>query len=224
MIASRAGAASPNGPARRWRGMLDQAKPKPEAKFVVFHCFDNIERRLAGDVLYYGSIDLIDARHPQTILAYGMNDAAAAGRQWRAAAAAGGAAARLQDEQIYQVDRTGLQLCRRSRAARAGIGKIGAMIGMGGFEGSWFRALRVLSGGFRNPLPRSLPQGGGCRLEPWCGWAMRVAAGRRHARQNPELSCYFRGFPPHRGHRHRRMDQFGRWRHEFGDGLLFLST
>ena len=28
---------------------------------------------LSGDVKYYGSIDLIDARHPQTILAYGLN-------------------------------------------------------------------------------------------------------------------------------------------------------
>ncbi len=28
---------------------------------------------LAGPVKYYESIDLIDARHPQTILAYGLN-------------------------------------------------------------------------------------------------------------------------------------------------------
>ena len=39
----------------------------------VFHCLDSIERGLSGDVKYYGSIDLIDARHPQTILAYGLN-------------------------------------------------------------------------------------------------------------------------------------------------------
>lgn len=62
----------------KWTGVplgfvLDQAKPKPEARFVVFKCFDTIERSLLGEVKYYGSIDLLDARHPQTILAYGLN-------------------------------------------------------------------------------------------------------------------------------------------------------
>jgi DMSO/TMAO reductase YedYZ molybdopterin-dependent catalytic subunit len=58
------------------RGILDQVGVRPEARYVVFRCYDNIERSLAGDVLYYESCDLIDARHPQTILAYGLNDAA----------------------------------------------------------------------------------------------------------------------------------------------------
>ena len=62
----------------KWTGVplalvLDEAKVKPEARYVVFHCLDSIERGLSGDVKYYGSIDLIDARHPQTILAYGLN-------------------------------------------------------------------------------------------------------------------------------------------------------
>ena len=62
----------------KWTGtplslVLDEAKVKPEARYVVFHCLDSIERSLSGDVKYYGSIDLIDARHPQTILAYGLN-------------------------------------------------------------------------------------------------------------------------------------------------------
>jgi DMSO/TMAO reductase YedYZ molybdopterin-dependent catalytic subunit len=62
----------------KWTGtplhlVLDQAVVKPEARYVVFHCMDTIERGLAGNVQYYGSIDLIDARHPQTILAYGLN-------------------------------------------------------------------------------------------------------------------------------------------------------
>ena len=34
---------------------------------------DTIDRDLSGNIQYYGSIDLIDARHPQTILAYGLN-------------------------------------------------------------------------------------------------------------------------------------------------------
>ena len=62
----------------KWTGVplsliLDEAKPKPQARFVMFHCMDTIERGLDGDVKYYGSIDLADARHRQTILAYGMN-------------------------------------------------------------------------------------------------------------------------------------------------------
>jgi DMSO/TMAO reductase YedYZ molybdopterin-dependent catalytic subunit len=62
----------------KWTGVpmslvLDQAVVKPEARYVVFHCLDTIEQSLSEAVKYYGSIDLIDARHPQTILAYGMN-------------------------------------------------------------------------------------------------------------------------------------------------------
>ncbi|HTV71870.1 MAG TPA: molybdopterin-binding protein [Rhizobiaceae bacterium] len=62
----------------KWTGtplalVLDEAKPKIEARYAVFHCLDTIERSLAGEVKYYGSIDLVDAYHPQTILAYGLN-------------------------------------------------------------------------------------------------------------------------------------------------------
>jgi len=64
----------------KWTGvplatLLDQAAPKAQARFVLFHCLDAIERGLSGEVKYYESIDMVDARHPQTILAYGMNDA-----------------------------------------------------------------------------------------------------------------------------------------------------
>ena len=63
----------------KWTGVrlsavLDLAKPKLEARFAVFHCFDTIERGLSGGIKYYESIDLIDAWHPQTILAYGLDD------------------------------------------------------------------------------------------------------------------------------------------------------
>ncbi|MFN0113524.1 MAG: molybdopterin-binding protein [Paracoccaceae bacterium] len=65
----------------KWTGVrlsmvLDRAVPKPAARYVVFRCFDTIERSLSGSVKYYESIDLTDARHPQTILAYGLNDRA----------------------------------------------------------------------------------------------------------------------------------------------------
>ena len=55
--------------------LLDAAGARPQSRYVVLHCMDTIERTLSGGVRYYESIDMIDARHPQTILAYGMNGA-----------------------------------------------------------------------------------------------------------------------------------------------------
>jgi DMSO/TMAO reductase YedYZ molybdopterin-dependent catalytic subunit len=40
----------------------------------VLYCADELEQTLDGSGRYYESIDLIDAFHPQTILAYQMND------------------------------------------------------------------------------------------------------------------------------------------------------
>lgn len=62
----------------QWTGVplthvLDQAGARPEARFVVFECFDTMENSLTGPIKYYESIDMLDARHPQTILAYGLN-------------------------------------------------------------------------------------------------------------------------------------------------------
>jgi DMSO/TMAO reductase YedYZ molybdopterin-dependent catalytic subunit len=62
----------------KWKGarlsaVLEAVRPKPEARFVMFHCADPMEDD--GTSLYYESIDLEDAFHPQTILAYEMNDA-----------------------------------------------------------------------------------------------------------------------------------------------------
>ena len=63
----------------KWTGtplgsILDMAGVKPQARFCVYHCYDNIQRTLSGDILYYESPDLVDAYHPQTILSYGLND------------------------------------------------------------------------------------------------------------------------------------------------------
>lgn len=60
----------------KWKGaplgaLLDQAKPKANAKYVVFHCADSYEN---NDERYYESIYLHEAHHPQSILAYEMND------------------------------------------------------------------------------------------------------------------------------------------------------
>jgi DMSO/TMAO reductase YedYZ molybdopterin-dependent catalytic subunit len=58
----------------KWTGvplarLLDLAGLRDQARFIVFHCMDEL-----GGRPYYESIDLIDAFHPQTILAFGLND------------------------------------------------------------------------------------------------------------------------------------------------------
>jgi DMSO/TMAO reductase YedYZ molybdopterin-dependent catalytic subunit len=62
----------------KWKGVplghvLDQAGVQPKAKYVVFYCADSVDD---DDGRYYESILLSDAYHPQSILAYDMNDAA----------------------------------------------------------------------------------------------------------------------------------------------------
>ncbi len=64
----------------KWTGarlgpLLDRAGLKPGARYLVFHCADSLGPVGDPNSKYYESIDLIDARHPQTILAYEMNDA-----------------------------------------------------------------------------------------------------------------------------------------------------
>ena len=61
----------------QWKGVrlshvLAMAQPKPEAKFVVFHCLDQMEEN-DEDTMYYESVDFDDALHEQTILAYELN-------------------------------------------------------------------------------------------------------------------------------------------------------
>lgn len=63
----------------KWTGaplaaVLRAAGVAPHARFAVFHCADDLDGSTDGSGLYYESIDLIDAFHPQTILAYDMND------------------------------------------------------------------------------------------------------------------------------------------------------
>jgi DMSO/TMAO reductase YedYZ molybdopterin-dependent catalytic subunit len=65
----------------KWKGvplklLLEQVKPLPQAKFVLFRCFDSMDGPTldGSDSRYYESIDLDDANHAQTILAYDLND------------------------------------------------------------------------------------------------------------------------------------------------------
>ncbi|MBB3393141.1 DMSO/TMAO reductase YedYZ molybdopterin-dependent catalytic subunit [Rhizobium sp. BK275] len=62
----------------KWTGaplgpLLQSVGLKPQARYAVFYCADQLELTLDGSGTYYESIDLIDAFHPQTILAYQMN-------------------------------------------------------------------------------------------------------------------------------------------------------
>lgn len=58
----------------KWTGLplatlLNQVTLHPSARYLVLHCADDFDGQA-----YYESIDLVDALHPQTILAYAMND------------------------------------------------------------------------------------------------------------------------------------------------------
>jgi DMSO/TMAO reductase YedYZ molybdopterin-dependent catalytic subunit len=57
----------------QWRGtplrlLLQASGLSNKARYIVFHCGD-----ILYDVPYYESIDIVDAMHPQTIMAWGMN-------------------------------------------------------------------------------------------------------------------------------------------------------
>ena len=59
----------------KWQGtllsaVLDHVGVDPQARFVVFHCFDEMD----VDTPYYESVDIEEARHPQTLLAFALND------------------------------------------------------------------------------------------------------------------------------------------------------
>jgi DMSO/TMAO reductase YedYZ molybdopterin-dependent catalytic subunit len=54
--------------------VLAAARPKPEARYVMFFCADPMGQDASGAVpFYYESLDLLEATHPQTILAYMLN-------------------------------------------------------------------------------------------------------------------------------------------------------
>ena len=57
----------------QWTGpqlsaLLERAALKPEARYIVFRCADDFK----GNP-YYESVDLVDALHPQTIVAHALN-------------------------------------------------------------------------------------------------------------------------------------------------------
>ncbi len=56
----------------RLSDVLDLAQPRDDARFVVFHCMDVDD----GGTQYYESLDIRQARHPQTLLSLRLNDRA----------------------------------------------------------------------------------------------------------------------------------------------------
>ncbi len=59
----------------KWTGvrladLLADSRPKELARYVVFHCMDDD----GTGVRYYESLDMHQAAHPQTLLAYALND------------------------------------------------------------------------------------------------------------------------------------------------------
>ncbi|HVI99091.1 MAG TPA: molybdopterin-dependent oxidoreductase [Sphingomonas sp.] len=108
----------------KWTGpmlgnVLKLADIRRDARYIVFRCADSI-----GGHRYYESIDLIDAFHPQTILAWGMNDAPLD--------VAHGAPVRLRVERQLGYKHAKYVMGIEAVASLAGIGQ-----GKGGFWEDW---------------------------------------------------------------------------------------
>jgi hypothetical protein len=57
-----------------WRAGAPSARWPAAARYIVFHCADDMDGAADGTNLHYESIDLVDAFHPQTMLGYALND------------------------------------------------------------------------------------------------------------------------------------------------------
>ncbi|HWA04159.1 MAG TPA: molybdopterin-binding protein [Rhizomicrobium sp.] len=62
----------------QWTGaplrlILAAARPRPEARYVMFFCADPMGGPPGQVPYYYESLDLLEATHPQTLLAYELN-------------------------------------------------------------------------------------------------------------------------------------------------------
>jgi len=117
----------------KWTGvplriLLRGAGLKREARYIVFHCADDF-----GGVPYYESIDLVDAFHPQTILAWAMND--------RPLEVGHGAPLRLRVERQlgYKHAKYVMRIEAVASLARIGLGKGGYWEDRAGYE--WYAGI-----------------------------------------------------------------------------------
>ncbi|MBD8619215.1 molybdopterin-dependent oxidoreductase [Sphingomonas sp. CFBP 13728] len=104
----------------KWQGpklgaLLDAAGLKSTARYIVFTCAD-----LYNGANYYESVDLVDAFHPQTILAWALND--------QVLDVAHGAPVRLRVERQLGYKHAKYVMAIDAVASLAGIGK-----GKGGY-------------------------------------------------------------------------------------------
>jgi DMSO/TMAO reductase YedYZ molybdopterin-dependent catalytic subunit len=110
----------------KWQGprlapLLEAAGLRDKAKYIVFHCAD---RMRGGTVPYYESIDLIDALHPQTILAWALND--------KPLSIGHGAPIRLRVERQLGYKQAKYIMAIEAVESLAGIGR-----GLGGYWEDW---------------------------------------------------------------------------------------
>jgi DMSO/TMAO reductase YedYZ molybdopterin-dependent catalytic subunit len=61
-----------------WTGVrlshvLELVQTRPEARYVAFYPFENVNQNSGISRVLWDGIDMADALHPQTLLAYGMN-------------------------------------------------------------------------------------------------------------------------------------------------------
>jgi DMSO/TMAO reductase YedYZ molybdopterin-dependent catalytic subunit len=113
--------------------LLERARPKPDARYIVFYYADALGRTGTGADKYYESIGLTDAFHEQTILAYEMND--------QVLSIPHGAPLRLRVERQlgykmanYVMGIEAVNTLTSIRGGRGGFGKIWAMRGTLAFD------------------------------------------------------------------------------------------
>jgi DMSO/TMAO reductase YedYZ molybdopterin-dependent catalytic subunit len=117
----------------QWTGvplrlLLNAARLRDEARYIVFHCADDFR-----GIPYYESIDLVDAFHPQTILAWGMNG--------RPLPIGHGAPVRLRVERQlgYKHAKFVMRVEAVDRLSRIGLGKGGYWEDQGAYE--WYAGI-----------------------------------------------------------------------------------
>ena len=110
----------------KWKGLrlsalLERARLKPDARYIVFYCADALGRTGTEADKYYESVGLTDAFHVQTILAYEMNDQVLSIPHGAPLTAARRTTARLQNGEICDADRGGPDCLATIRGGRGGF-------------------------------------------------------------------------------------------------------
>jgi hypothetical protein len=108
---------------RAARAAARPVRPLANAKYVVFRCADSMESRRRADSRYYESVDLDDAYHVQTVLAYELNDQPLPVSNGAPLRCSHRAPARLQAREVRDEDRAGRALRHAAAAAERLLGR-----------------------------------------------------------------------------------------------------